>query len=149
MPGLSNYNSKQKYYLRHFCEAGCPVCDRQSQLRNARLITYVTSGRRVAQFARDSAKFVAPDLLFTSLLRGGSPSLRETVPSSWRRTYYLRHFWKAGCPVRERQCQVRCARPIIYTSSGLGAAPELGATTETLTSPNSLRGRVLPPFLFQ
>ena len=32
---------------------------------------------------------------------------------------------------------------------GLGAAPELGATTETLTSPNSFRGRVPPPFLLQ
>ena len=96
----------------------------------------MTSARRVAQFARDSANFVTPDLLFTSLLRGGSPGSRETVPSSRRLTYYLPHFREAG-------------RAVARGSRGLGAAPELGATTETLTSPNSFRGRVPPPFLLQ
>ena len=37
---------------------------------------------RGPQFARDRAEVVTPDLLFTVLLRGGSPSLRETVPEA-------------------------------------------------------------------
>ena len=47
---------------------------------------------------------MTPDLLFTSLLRAGSSSSRKTVPTLWHPTYYLRHFCKAGRPVRERQC---------------------------------------------
>ena len=102
------------HYLWHFGEAGCPVCERQCQLRDARLIIYVTSGRRVAQFARDSANFVAPNLLFTSLLRGGSRS----------------DAWHLGP----------------RSSAGIrGDRRDL----DQPTSPNSLRGRVPPPFPVQ
>ena len=58
------------------------------------------------------------DLLFTSLRRAGSSSSQETVPTSWHPTYYLHHFCKAGRPVRERQCQLRDTRRIIYITSG-------------------------------
>ena len=53
---------------------------------------------RVAQFARDKANLVTPDLLFTSLLRAGSPSSRETAPLPPHLTHYLRHFCEPGPP---------------------------------------------------
>ena len=59
------------YYLRHFREAGRLLRERQHPFRDARPIIYVTSRRRVAQFARDSTHFVTPDLLLTSLRGGG------------------------------------------------------------------------------
>ena len=89
------------YYLRHFREAGRLVRERQHPFRDARPIIYVTSRRRVAQFARDSANFVTPDRLFTSLRGGGLPSSREAGPKSSHMTYYLRHFCERGrcsCP---------------------------------------------------
>ena len=58
--------------LHHFGEAIRPVRERWCRSREARPLIYVTLGRRVAQFARDRAKVVAPDLLFTSPLRAGS-----------------------------------------------------------------------------
>ena len=53
---------------------------------------------RVALFARDKANLVTPDLLFTSLLRAGSPNSRETAPLPPHLTNYLRHFCEPGPP---------------------------------------------------
>ena len=89
------------YYLRDFGKAGRPVRKRQGQLRDARPIIYVTSGRRAGHFARDSANFATPGRLFTPLRGGGLPSSRETGPKSSHMTYYLRHFCERGrcsCP---------------------------------------------------
>ena len=105
------------YYLRHFWELGRPVCERQCRLRDARCVIDVTSATRVAQVARDSANFVTAEVLFTSLLGGGSSSSRDTRPTSRRPTYYLRHFREAGRLVRERRHPFRDARPIIYVTS--------------------------------
>ena len=82
------------YYLRHFREAGRLVRERQHPFRDARRITYVTSRRRVARFARDSANFVTPDRLFTSLRGGGLPSSREAGPKSSPMTYFCE---RGGC----------------------------------------------------
>ena len=104
--------------------------------------------RRGAQFARDSANFATPDLLFTSLPRGGSPSSRETVPSSWRLTYYLLHFCEAGRPVCERQCQLRGAEPIIYVTSARRVAQYARDSSKFIDSteflPYFLRGDLTP-----
>ena len=55
---------------RNFCKPGSPGRERHCQLRDA-------------------------NLLFTSLLRGGLSSSRETVPTLWRPICYLHHFWEA------------------------------------------------------
>ena len=135
------------YNLYHFCGPGRPVRETQGQLRDARHIIYITSASRVVQFAKDNAYFVTSDLLFTSLLRAGSSSSRKTVPTLWHPTYYLRHFCKAGRPVRETQGRLRDARPIIYITSGRQVAQFAGdsihfVTPDLLFTP--LRGGGLP-----
>ena len=85
--------------------------------------------------------------VFTSLLRAGSSSSRTTVPTLWHPTYYLRHFCKAGRPVRETQGRLRDARPIIYITSGRQVAQFAGdsihfVTPDLLFTP--LRGGGLP-----
>ena len=74
---------------------------RQCQFCSGNISIPNISASRVAQFARDSANFVTPDRLFTSLRGGGLPSSREAGPKSSHMTYYLRHFCERGrcsCP---------------------------------------------------
>ena len=91
---LPKFNSKQMT----FCPEPSLPCS------SGRLLAPAPASR-VAQFGRDKADIVTPDLLFTSLLRAGSPSSRETAPILKHLTYYLRHFCGPGRPIRERQGQ--------------------------------------------
>ena len=77
---------RASYYLQYFCKAGRPVRERQCRLRDTRRIIYITSGRRVAQFARDSTHFVTPDLLLTSL-RGGGQKAKQRNGTERNRTH--------------------------------------------------------------
>ena len=70
---------------------------------------------RVAQFARDSANSWTPDVLFTSLLRAGPPSSRETAPIPPHLTHYLRHFCEAG-PPGSRETMNSWTADLLFTS---------------------------------
>ena len=89
---------------------------------------------RVAQFAGDNANSATPDLLFTSLLRAGSPSSRETAAILKHLTHYLRHFCEAG-PPGSRETMNSCTADLQFTSLLRAGSP---SSRETAPTPGHL-----------
>ena len=86
---------------------------------------------RVAQFARDSANSWTPDVLFTSLLRAGPPSSRETAPIPRHLTHHLRHFCEAGPPSSPETMNSWTADPL-FTSLLRAGSPSSRETAPIL-----------------
>ena len=85
----------------------------------------------VAQFARDSANSWTPDVLFTSLLRAGPPSSRETAPIPRHLTHHLRHFCEAGPPSSPETMNSWTADPL-FTSLLRAGSPSSRETAPIL-----------------